>query len=165
MSSKLSALLASNPRLAAALRQTFGFYLYDPTASGSNQSAAATVGELMKGLAGYNASASSAAGAITITPAAVAIVHTEVTAVTGAGSTVRQFALATANAPTAGARVIHRVNLPAVSGITLQWFNATTGGTQITSLITDGSGDDAVAEFYFDGTAWQFLRFTYPANP
>lgn len=163
MSSKLSALLTANPRLAAAMRQTFGIYLYDPTASGTLQSAAATVLELMKALASYYASAN-ASGDTTITPGATAITHTEVTAVTGAGSTTRRFALAITNSPIPGARIVHRVNLPATAGIMLEWHNATVGGTTITSMLTDASGDDAVAEFYFDGTAWQFLRFTSPAN-
>ena len=87
-----------------------------------------------------------------------------VTAVTGSGSTTRIMILATSGPPLAGSRIVHRCNFPATAEITVEWRNATSGGTLITSALTDGSGDDAVAEFYFDGAAWQFLKYTSPAN-
>lgn len=163
MSSKLSTLLADSPLLGADVAQGDGLYIYDASASGSAKSKGITLLEMAKALRGYNASANSS-GNTTITPGAVCLIHTEVTTISGSGSTTRAMVLATSNSPIAGARVLHRMALPATADITIEWRNATAGGTLITSLVTDGSGDDAVGEFYFDGSAWQFLRFTSPAN-
>lgn len=163
MSLKLSTLLSSNPITGAQMAQGDGLYFYDASATGSAKSAACTLLELMKAMSGYAASANSS-GNTTVTPGPVCLVHTEVTTVSGSGSTTRVIVLATSNSPAAGARIIHRLALPATASITVEWRNATSGGTLITSLLTDGSGDDAVAEFYFDGSAWQFLRFVSPAN-
>jgi len=163
MSSRLSAILAANPKAGANLKKADGLYLYNSDGTGTDKSAGLLLEELVKGLFGYTAS-SNASGNTTITPGVIALRHTEVTTVTGAGSTTRKFILATSSTPVAGTVVLHRVNLPATSGITLQWVNATAGGALLTSYVTDSSGDDLVAEFYFDGTAWQFLRFTVPAN-
>lgn len=163
MSSKLSALVTSNPVLAAALTKSAALYLYDPAQSGSDQSAAVILHEIIKALFSYAAS-TNASGNTTITPGAVNGEHVEVTTISGTGSTTRILVLATSNAPTAGARITNRVSLPATADITIEWRNATSGGTLITSLITDGSGDDGVFEFYYDGSAWQLLRPTYPAN-
>lgn len=163
MSSKLSTLLSSSPLTGATLAQADGFYVYDASASGSAKSKAITLVEFIKGLTGYTASANST-GDTTITPGVLCLEHTEVTTVTGSGSTTRVMVLATSNSPVAGARIRHRLALPATAEITIEWRNATSGGTLITSALTDGSGDDLVAEFYFDGTAWQFLRFNNPAN-
>lgn len=110
------------------------------------------------------AASSNSSGDTTITVDDTTGSFVAVTAVSGSGSTTRIMILATSGTPTAGARILHRVNLPATAEITLEWRNATSGGTLLTSLLTDGSGDDAVAEFYYDGSAWQFLRFTLPAN-
>lgn len=163
MSSKLSTLLTDNPVLAAGLTKLSGLYLYDPTKSGSSQSAGAVLGELIKALASTNASSNSS-GNTTITPGVINLVHTEVTAITGSGSTTRIMILATSNAPIAGARIIHRLTVPTTADITIEWRNATSGGTLLTSALSDGSGDDIVAEFYSDGTAWNFLRLHNPAN-
>lgn len=110
------------------------------------------------------AASSNSSGNTTITVDDATGSFVAVTAVTGSGSTTRIMILATSGSPVAGARILHRVTLPATAAITLEWRNATSDGTLLTSLLTDGSGDDAVAEFYFDGTDWQFLRFTLPAN-
>lgn len=163
MSSKLSTLLTSNPKLGSALVKADGFYLYNSAGSGTDQSAGVTLGEFIKGLLGYNAS-SNASGNTTVTPGALAVEHIEVTAVTGSGATTRKFVLSVANSPAAGTRLVHRVNLPTTSGITLEWRGSTVGGVLLTSYVTDASGDDVVAEFYFDGSDWQFLRFSAPAN-
>lgn len=163
MSSRLSALIAANPKAGANLKAADGAYLYNSDGTGTDKSAGLLLGELAKALNGYFAS-SNASGNTTITPGPLAVRHLEVTAVTGAGATTRKFILATTTTPAAGTVVVHRVNLPATSGITLQWVNATSGGTVLTSFVSDASGDDLVAEFYFNGTAWQFLRFTVPAN-
>lgn len=50
-----------------------------------------------------------------------------------------------------------RLNLPATASIVIEVRNATSGGTLLSTLTTDGSGVDAYLEFYFDGTAWQSL--------
>jgi hypothetical protein len=49
--------------------------------------------------------------------------------------------------------------MPVTPDITVSFRNATAGGTEITSFVTDASGDDKVLEAEFNGTAWQFLRF------
>jgi hypothetical protein len=164
MSATLTQLLSSNPVLAGDLLPGDGLYVSRESQSGTQKDGAMTAGELAKALFG-GATSANASGDTTITPGKVSACHTEVTAITGAGSTTRRFVLSIANAPQLWARLIHRLNLPTTANITIEWHNATVGGALVTSMITDGSGDDAVVEFYFDGTAWQFLRFTYPANP
>lgn len=109
----------------------------------------------------YNASANST-GNTTVTTTSVA--HMEVTTVTGLGDTTRIMVLAIPAGQSAGSRIAHRMALPETGEITIEWRNATAGGALITSMITDAIGDDAVAEFYFDGAAWQFLRFANPSN-
>jgi len=163
MSETLTQTLARAPLAAAGLAQGDALPVLDVSATGISRDAAATLAALAGALFTYAASANSS-GNSTITPGVLAMVHTEVTAVTGSGSTTRIMILATSNAPIAGASVRHRLTLPATAEITIEWRNAASGGTLLTSMLTDGSGDDAVAEFYFDGTAWQFLRFTFPAN-
>ena len=54
--------------------------------------------------------------------------------------------------------------MPATAAITLEWRNASVGGTLLTSYISDGSGDDVVAEFVYTGSGWIFLNFTSPSN-
>ncbi len=112
---------------------------------------------------GYLAS-SNASGNTTISVAASGQTHLEVTTVSGAGATTRIMILGTAAIPANAAIIVHRVELPTTADITIEWRNATAGGTRETYLTTDTSGNDAVAEFYFNGTAWKFLKFTYPAN-
>lgn len=113
-------------------------------------------------LVGRTASSNSS-GNTTIS-AGAKITHTEVTTLSGSGSTTRVIILDLSGPPVAGAHILHRVVVPATAEITIQWRNATSGGTLLTSALTDGSGDDIVAEFEFDGTAWQFFRFHNPAN-
>lgn len=163
MSSKLSTLVSGSPLTGADAAQADGLYVYDASASGSAKSKGITLLEFIKALASYTASANSSDNT-TITPGAICVCHVEITTVTGSGSTTRAMVLATSGSPVAGARILHRLALPTTAEITIEWRNATSGGTLITSMLTDGSGDDAVAEFYFDGTAWQFLRFVSPAN-
>lgn len=55
-----------------------------------------------------------------------------------------------------------RLNLPATASIVMEIRNATSGGTLLFSVTTDGSGDDAYFECYFDGTAWQRLLNIMP---
>lgn len=115
------------------------------------------------GGAGVSFTASSnSSGNTTIAP--TESIHTEETAVSGSGSSTRIFVLDTSGAPEDGAIIRHRVTMPTTAAITLEWRNATADGTLETSWVSDVSGDDLVAEFYFNGTAWKFLRFTAPAN-
>lgn len=155
--------LARNSMLATALAQGDALTALDVSASGLGRDGMILLSELAKALAGYAAS-TNASGNTTITPGVICLAHTEVTTVSGSGSTTRIMILATSNAPLRGMRIIHRLAMPATAEITIEWRNATAGGTLITSLLSDGSGDDAVAEFYFDGTAWQFLRLLNSAN-
>lgn len=55
-----------------------------------------------------------------------------------------------------------RLNLPATASIVMEVRNAASGGTLLFSITTDGSGDDAYLELYFDGTAWQRLFNVMP---
>jgi SPP1 family predicted phage head-tail adaptor len=135
----------------------------DLAVRGLNQPAEDTMASFIASLVGYNAS-SNAAGTTTITPTARRLTHKETTTISGSGSTTRLMVLAITPTPPSGASIIHRLTVPATAEITIEWRNATAGGTLITSAITDGSGDDMVAEFVFDGAAWQFTRFHAPAN-
>ena len=112
---------------------------------------------------GY-ATSSNASGNTTITVPAYVRDYLAVTAISGSGSTTRIFVLAVSAPPATGAILRHRVDIPATASITLEWRDATSGGTLLTSFVTDGSGDDVFAEFYFDSAAWKFLAFIAPAN-
>lgn len=111
----------------------------------------------------YHTSANSA-GNTTVTVEALCLSHTEMTTFTGAGSTTRVMVLATSSRLLAGARLTHRLTMPATAAILIEWRNATSGGALITSYESDGSGDDVVAEFVWTGAAWSFVRFNAPAN-
>jgi hypothetical protein len=143
MSENLTQTLARNPMLASAIAQADAFPLLNASGSGTGKDAAILVSELMKALTGYNASTNST-GNTTITPGVACISHSEFTTVSGSGTTTRIMVLAVSNSPVVGARLIHRLALPATAEITIEWRNATSGGTLITSMLTDGSGDDAV---------------------
>lgn len=163
MSSKLSTLLNTNPITGAQLAVLDGFYLFRNSGSGALKSAGIRLGEFLNALVGYQTSENSS-GDTLVSPGPACLRHTEVTSVTGAGSTTRVMILGVDNPPRAGATIVHRVRLPATANITLQWRHGTAGGTELTSLLTDGSGDDAAAEFVFNGAEWEFVRFTNPAN-
>lgn len=162
MSAKLSTLLSTNPVLAAELTKSVGLYLYDPVQSGADKSAGAVLSEIIKALISRTTS-TNASGNTTITPGVLSTQHTEVTAVSGSAGT-RVMILATSNTPIAGAIIRHRVTLPATADILTEWRNATSGGTLLTSHLSDGSGDDVFAQFSYDGSEWQFDSFTSPAN-
>lgn len=89
--------------------------------------------------------------------------HTEVTTISGAATT-RIMIVETVGPPVNGARLSHRLILPATAGITIEWRSGSAGGPLITSMVTDASGDDAKLDAYFDGSAWQFDGFDYPSN-
>lgn len=164
MSSKLSQLLTANPITGALLALADGLYLYRASAAGSQKSAAITMGELVKALRTRGAQAN-AAGDSTVTVGVLCVMHTEVISFAGAGSTTRKVILAIPAGLTAGARCAVRCELPATADITVEFRNATSGGALLTSLLSDASGDDKVAEFEFDGTQWNFLRFDAYATP
>lgn len=113
-------------------------------------------------IADYNSS-TNASGNTNIALGSTCISFVEATSVSGSGSTTRTFTLLTTNV-TEGAHLSHRLTMPATAAITLEWRNASVGGTLLTSYVSDGSGDDVVAEFVYNGSAWLFLRFTAPAN-
>lgn len=163
MSETLTQMLARNPMVATSLAQGDALRLLDISGSGIGKDAMLTLLEILKAMNGYHAS-TNASGNTTVSPAACAATHTEVITFSGSGSTTRVIVLATANSPFAGARVTVRCALPATAAITLEFRDATSGGTLVTSLVTDASGDDATLEFCFDGSAWVFLRAAYPAN-
>lgn len=113
-------------------------------------------------IADYHSS-SNASGNTNIALGSTCISFVESTSVSGVGSTTRTFALLTTNV-TEGAHLSHRLTMPETAGITLEWHNASAAGSLLTSYVSDGIGDDVVAEFVFTGSAWTFLRFTAPAN-
>ena len=90
--------------------------------------------------------------------------HTEQITVTGAART-STFAVTSAAGAYAGALVNVAMILPATAGITINFTNQTTGGTQIASLTTDGYSLNAQAVFYLDNHGnYQPLSVTIPAR-
>lgn len=61
-----------------------------------------------------------------------------------------------------GAEIELAALLPATASIILDFRNATSGGTQLEILTTDGSGDDAMLRFRYNGSAWRHVLTTYP---
>jgi len=114
-------------------------------------------------LVGYGTSTNNS-GNTTISIGSTKINWSELTTVGGAGSTTRIIILEAATVPVTGAVLRHRCLMPATAGITIEWRNATAGGTLLTSYVSDASGDDVVADFIFNGTTWAFDRFIAPAN-
>lgn len=163
MSETLTQTLARNPILAAGLAAGDALPLLDVSGSGLSKDAAVVLSELAKALFG-GATSSNSSGNTNITPGVLSVRHLEVTTISGSGSTTRTMSLLTSNAPLERSVIVHRLSVPATADITIEWRNASSGGALITSMVTDGTGDDIVAEFYFDGSAWQFLRFSNPAN-
>lgn len=158
MSETLTETLARNPILATALAASDAMRVLDASASGLSKDAAILLSELRKAFCTYGETSNSS-GNSTITPGVLSLLHSEIVTLSGLGSTTRILIIATANAPAAGSRACLRLNVPTTSGITVEFRNASSGGTLLTSFVSDTSGDDKVAEFYYDGTAWQFLRF------
>lgn len=161
-SETLTQTLARNPMLGANLAAADALPLLDASGTGIGKDAAILLSELRKAISTYNAQSSSS-GDLTVSPGVLSLQHTEVLTLSGTARTTK-IVLDTANSPATGSRIVLRLNLPAVASILLDFRNASTTGTQITTYSTDGSGDDAVIEFYFDGTAWQFLSAAIPAN-
>lgn len=105
----------------------------------------------------YNASSNST-GNTTITPTQSN--HIEV--VTFSGTAGTRILILDASAQLVGNVAKLRLNLPATAAIVVEVRNATSGGTLLFSITTDGSGDDAYLELYFDGSAWQRLFNVLP---
>jgi hypothetical protein len=110
----------------------------------------------------YNAQTNTS-GNSEVAPSTLAFLHTEVVTVAGSGSTTRVAYVSTAGR-SAGDRCTLRFVNPTTAAITVELRNATAGGTLLTSYVTDGSGDDCIAELYYTGTAWAFGFFVMPAN-
>ena len=160
MSETLTQTLARNPLTGANLAAGDALPILDVSGAALAKDAMITAAELRLALSTYAASANST-GSSTITPGVVALQHLEVITITGLAGT-RPIIIA--GVPGAGCIARVRLVLPATPSILLDFRAATAGGTQLTTMETDGTGDDALAEFYYDGAAWQFLRFTIPAN-
>lgn len=159
MSETLTQMLARNPMAATGLAAGDAVRMLDVSGTGLSKDAMLTLAELKKALFTSSTTQTNASGNTTVTPGLISISHVEVIAFSGLTLTTRGVILDLANAPTAGARALVRCVMPATADITVEFRNATAGGTLLTSFVTDSSGDDKVAEFHFDGTAWQFLRF------
>ncbi len=108
-------------------------------------------------------SAPNAAGNNTFTLDEHVGTFTALTALTGSAGT-RIFILAVTNA-SEGSVIRHRVACPTTADIVLEWRNATSGGTLLTSYTTDLSGDGVYVDFVFNGTAWDFVNIVIPSNP
>jgi hypothetical protein len=109
---------------------------------------------------GYNAQANST-GNTTVTPASTKSRHIEI--VTFSGSARTSVVVLDTVGRTAGDTVVLRLELPATAAIVAEVRNATAAGTLLSSLTSDGSGDDFCAEYVFTGTAFALLRYQYPA--
>lgn len=165
-SENLTQMLTRNPLLGSALAPGDGLRTLDISGTGIGKDAVIIISELIKALA-TGATASNSTGSTTVAPGACALQHTAVITFSGAASTrvvILATSLAGSASPIVHTRAVVRCVLPATADIVVEFRNATSGGTLITSLVTDGGGDDATVEFYFDGTAWQFLRLAFPAN-
>lgn len=158
MSETLTQTLARNPILAANVAAGDALRYLDVSASGLSKDGAMILSEIRKSFCGFGEQANSS-GNTTITLGVIEFYHNEIITFSGLGSTTRIMIMDTSSSPCAGARACLRLMVPTTSGITVEFRDASAGGTLITSFISDTSGDDRVAEFYFDGTAWQFLRF------
>ncbi len=137
--------------------------LLNVSGAGTEKDAMIVISELVKALSGYNVQGN-AAGNSNVSVAGTAFQHTEILTITGVTLTTRTITLLTSTQPIVGARCVVRCEIPNTTDITIEFRNATPGGTLLTSLVSDGSGDDAVVEFVYDGAAWKFIRFNYPAN-
>jgi hypothetical protein len=106
-------------------------------------------------------SGSNSTGNTTITHDAVAGVLEYDLAVTGSAGT-RIIILATTNRVQYD-RIRIRYALPATASIVIQTRNATSGGTLLDTITTDTTGDNAVVEYEFNGTAWTYILGNYPS--
>lgn len=97
---------------------------------------------------------SSAAGNTNITRTSGSHAHTAFATISGTAST-RTFAVLTTNSPAAGDKVrIYFLN-PATAAIVLEVRNATSAGTLLKSITTDGTGEDFFVDLVYSGSAWE----------
>jgi hypothetical protein len=108
----------------------------------------------------YNAQSNSS-GNSAVAPTAGATNHIEVITFSGTART-SIVTLSTAGR-VAGDLCFLRLSVPATASIVVEVRNNTTGGTLLTQLTTDTTGDDCALIYYFDGTAWQPFLANYPA--
>lgn len=109
---------------------------------------------------GYAAQANST-GNSTVTPASTVSRHVEI--VTFSGTARTSVVVLDTVDRTAGDTIVLRLELPATAAIVAEVRNATAAGTLLSSLTSDGSGDDFCAEYVYTGTAFAALRYQYPA--
>lgn len=100
-------------------------------------------------------------GNTTIMPDTSSREHTEAIAFTGSAGT-RIIILSTTDRVSADAITV-LAGLPATADIVLEFRDATSTGALLLTRTTDASGDDLSADFIFTGTAWRYVRSTYPA--
>lgn len=98
--------------------------------------------------------ASSAAGNTNVTPASTSRHHTAIATITGAAGT-RTFSVLTTASPNAGDTVLITFNTPATAGIVLEVHNATSGGTLLSTVTTDGTAEPYFVLLGYSGSAWQ----------
>lgn len=100
--------------------------------------------------------ASSAVGNTNVSRPAGSHYHTALVTVSGAADVAaRTVSVLTTNLPTAADRVRLYFLNPATAGIILQVCNATSGGTLIATVTTDGSGRDCFVDLVYSGSAWE----------
>jgi hypothetical protein len=104
-------------------------------------------------------SQTSSSGTVTVTPSQP--IFTEIVTLLGAARAV-PIAIPVAGA-LSGSRVTIQVQMPALAGLNLTFYNNNTSGTALDTFSTDGSIRTGVWDFYFDGAAWQLLRSQIPA--
>lgn len=162
MSDNLSQILAARPLSGANVARNDFLYIVDASEStAANKDKGIFISELNRALAGgYNAQ-TWASGALTITPDTYVGRHLEVlTCTMSAGSYALTLSDGTGSTRFAGERLLVLFKLPATSSIIITVSNST--GDELVNVATDGTGDDALVEFYHDGTKWQGLRKTHP---
>lgn len=98
--------------------------------------------------------ASSATGNTNITRPEGSHYHTAFVTVSGTAGT-RTFAVLTTNSPTAGDRVRLFFLNPTTAAIVLEVRNATSGGTLLKTITTDGTGEDFFVDLGYSGSAWE----------
>jgi hypothetical protein len=107
----------------------------------------------------YNAQSNSS-GTSTITPVPTSMQHVEMITFSGSAGT-RTIVLDTADR-VAGDMCFLRMTVPATANIVVEVRNSTSGGTLLSQLTTDTSGDDASFTYVYTGSAWTPFTFAYP---
>ncbi|MBS0328212.1 MAG: hypothetical protein JSR30_00035 [Proteobacteria bacterium] len=133
--------------------------IINPTAyAGTNQPTLATQAQLAAAVLGLNnftqeALSSSSAGNTNVTRATTSRLHTAIVTFTGTAST-RTVSLLTTNSPVAGDKIFLQLVTPATAGLVLEVYNATTGGTLLTTVTTTADAEPFFLVFTWSGSAW-----------